>query len=91
MVLFTAISTTSLAATIQLPVRVRTPPTSITLGGSAPAISGGTISTNLTLDRNSYDSVMVYIIGTGFVAYYSYRWIGNSDATTFLGFEGMEL
>jgi len=91
MVLFTAISTTNLTATIQLPVRGRTPPTSITLGGSAPSISGGAISTNLTLDRNSYDSVMVYILGTGFVAYYSYRWIGNADATTFLGFEGMEL
>ena len=91
MVLFTGISTTSLAGNIQLPVRVRTPPTSITLGGTAPSISGGTITTNLTLDRNSYDSTMVYISGTGFAAGTSYRWIGSSDATTFLGFEGMEL
>ena len=90
-VLMNAISTTSLSGGIQFPVRVRTPPTSITLGGSAPAISGGTISTNMTLDRPSYDGVITYILGTGFVAYSSYRWIGNPDATTFLGFEGMEL
>jgi len=37
------------------------------------------------------DQVMTYIIGTGFTAYNTYRWIGNPDATTFLGFEGMEL
>jgi hypothetical protein len=91
MVLFTGISTTSLSATIQLPVKGRTPPSSIILGGSAPSISAGSISTNLALDRNSYDSVMVYILGTGFAAGTSYRWIGNPDATTFLGFEGMEL
>ena len=91
MFLMNATSTTNLSGCIQLPVRARTAPTSITLGGSAPAISGGTISTNMSLDRSSMDQVMTYIIGTGFTAYNTYRWIGNPDATTFLGFEGMEL
>jgi len=90
-VLMNAISTTSLSGYIQLPVRARTAPTSITLGGSAPAISGGAISTNMTLDRSSMDQVMTYITGTGFTAYNTYRWIGNSDATTYIEFLGMEL
>jgi len=91
MVLMNATSTTNLSGCIQLPVRARVAPTSITLGGSAPSISGGTISTNMTLDRSAVDEVLTYVLGTGFTAYYTYRWLGNADATTFLGFEGMEL
>jgi hypothetical protein len=90
-VLMNAVSTTNLSGCIQLPVRARLAPTSITLGGSAPAISGGTISTNMTLDRSSMDQVMTYIIGTGFTAYNTYRWLGNPDALTYIEFLGMEL
>jgi len=90
-VFMNAISTTNLSGCIQLPVRARLAPTSITLGGSAPSISGGTISTNMTLDRSSMDQVMTYITGSGFTAYNTYRWIGNSDALTYIEFLGMEL
>ena len=90
-VLMNAISTTSVSGYIQLPARARTAPTSITLGGTAPAISGGIITTNMALDRSSTDGVMTVITGTGFVTYSTYRWLGSTDATTYLEFLGMEL
>lgn len=74
-------STTDMAGQLQLPVRMRDQPSSITVGGSAASFAG------LTLDRASPEQIMVYLSASGLTPYSTYRWIGNADGTTYIAVE----
>ena len=77
-VIMAAINTTNLTGQLQMPVKLRDQPSSITVGGSA-----GTYAT-MALDRADFDQIMVYATTTGLTAQYSYRWIGNADGTSYI-------
>jgi hypothetical protein len=83
-------ATTSGRCIVHLPNTMRTSPTSITRGGTAPISFPGTLST-LTLDKATTTAIMLSVGGTSFTAGGASAITGSSDGTTYIDVNGAEL